>query len=73
MITCRKCSSADIFVKEQGTQKGLYCNKCGAWQKWVGKDELRVVERQIQSSKSELSQFSNEELLDEISKRLKGV
>lgn len=73
MITCRKCGSADLFVKEQSTQTGLYCGNCGAWQKWIGKEELRVVERQIhKGGKADLSQYSNEELLQEIGRRLKG-
>mgnify|MGYP000993146216 CR=1 FL=1 len=72
MITCRKCGSADLFVKKQSMQTGLYCGNCGAWQKWIGKEELRVIERQIhKGGKADLSQYSNEELLQEIGRRLK--
>lgn len=71
-IFCKKCGSADLFIKSNGTQTGAYCSKCGAWIKWVSKEKIRLIERQIESKKeSDLSQFSNEELLGEIKRRLK--
>lgn len=41
---CPKCNSKDLFVKKVGNNTGLYCRDCGAWIKWVGKNELRVFE-----------------------------
>lgn len=42
MIICRSCRewSEDTILKwsKNGTHLGLYCSKCGAWIKWVGKD-----------------------------------
>ena len=37
---CKKCGSTDLFTKEKGGNTGLYCSDCGAWIKWLGKDEL---------------------------------
>jgi len=83
-ITCKKCGSLDVFIKPNGTQTGAYCSDCGAWIKWVGKDEQRLIERQIERNKEiavveeeeeeivyDLSQFSNEELLEEIHRRMR--
>lgn len=44
---CRKCGSDKLYIEENGTQCGLYCKSCGAWQKWLGKNEKRVVEQEI--------------------------
>lgn len=41
-ITCNKCGIVNGFIKEKGTQTGLYCNKCGKWIKWLTKDEIRL-------------------------------
>mgnify|MGYP000630693092 CR=1 FL=1 len=40
-FACKKCGSLDVYVKENGTQTGLYCGNCGAWLKWLGKEEKR--------------------------------
>ncbi len=50
MYECPKCKSKDLFLRESGTQKGLYCGDCGAWIKWVGKKELPLVERFIEEN-----------------------
>ena len=39
-----KCNSKNLFVKKVGNNTGLYCGDCGAWIKWVGKNELRAFE-----------------------------
>lgn len=41
---CPKCNSKNLFVKKVGNNTGLYCGDCGAWIKWVGKNELRAFE-----------------------------
>lgn len=48
---CPKCQSKDLFTKKEGNATGLYCGDCGKWIKWVGKEELRLVERFIESQK----------------------
>jgi len=39
---CNKCNSQKLFVEIQGTRRGLYCGECGAWLKWITKQELQV-------------------------------
>jgi len=62
-------------------QTGLYCSDCGKWIKWLSKEEIRLYERQLELSKmregeeeeileNSLLQFSDEELLDEIKRRM---
>jgi len=65
-------------------QTGLYCSDCGKWIKWLSKEEIRLYERQLELSKmregeeeeileNSLLQFSDEELLDEIKRRMQKV
>ena len=41
---CKKCGSVSLHTKVKGNNIGLYCDDCGAWIKWLGKDELRAFE-----------------------------
>ena len=41
---CKKCGSTSLYIKNNGNNVGLYCSDCGAWIKWLGKDELRAFE-----------------------------
>lgn len=45
-----KCGSKEIFIKENGNNKGLYCADCGKWICWLSKDNLRLAQRQIEQS-----------------------
>lgn len=47
---CKKCGSIDLHTEVKGNNTGLYCNDCGAFQKWLGKDELRAFEYAIKNS-----------------------
>ena len=47
---CTKCGSVDVFIKDRGNQKALICGDCCAWLKWIGKAELPLVERYIESN-----------------------
>jgi hypothetical protein len=49
-FSCKKCGSVSIHIKENGTQVGLYCSDCGVWIKWLGKDDRRLAELQIQNN-----------------------
>ena len=40
---CSKCDSEELFVEIQGNRRGLYCGKCGKWQKWITKQELQIA------------------------------
>lgn len=48
---CEKCESIDVFIDDRGNQKALMCGDCGAWLKWIGKKELPLVKRFIESNK----------------------
>jgi len=81
-FVCNKCNGTFTFIKKNNTQTGLYCSDCGKWIKWLGKEEIRLYERQLEMDKmgeeeileNSLLQFSDEELLDEIRRRMrKGV
>ena len=39
---CKKCRSVSLHTEVKGNNTGLYCDDCGAFQKWLGKDELRA-------------------------------
>lgn len=41
---CKKCESVSLHTEVKGNNTGLYCDDCGAWVKWLGKDELRAFE-----------------------------
>ena len=41
---CKKCGSISLHTEVKGKNKGLNCDDCGAWIKWLGKDELRAFE-----------------------------
>lgn len=41
---CKKCGSISLHTEVKGNNAGLYCDDCGAWIKWLGKDELRAFE-----------------------------
>lgn len=50
---CNKCGSIDLFIDDRGNQKALMCGDCGTWQKWIGKKELPLIKRFIESNKEE--------------------
>ncbi len=41
---CKKCGSVSLHTEVKGNNTGLYCDDCGAWIKWLSKDELRAFE-----------------------------
>lgn len=41
---CKKCGSISLHIEVKGNNTGLYCDDCGAWIKWLSKDELRAFE-----------------------------
>lgn len=32
-----------MILQEKSTNTGLYCQSCGAWQKWLSKEEIRTA------------------------------
>lgn len=41
---CKKCGSVSLHTEVKDNNTGLYCDDCGAWIKWLRKDELRAFE-----------------------------
>ncbi|MBE5968334.1 MAG: hypothetical protein E7255_15505 [Lachnospiraceae bacterium] len=58
---CKKCHSNEFFIKENGNQNGLYCADCGAWQKWLGRDEYSAYTNMVKpiTNLEKLSQINN--------------
>lgn len=47
---CKKCGSVSLHTEIKGNNTGLYCDDCGAWIKWLSKDELRAFNHSLQES-----------------------
>lgn len=39
---CKKCGSTELHTEQRGNNTGLFCSRCNAYIKWLGKDELRL-------------------------------
>lgn len=50
---CKKCRSTSLHTEVKGNNTGLYCDDCGAWQRWLGKDELRAFEFSMRKATKE--------------------
>lgn len=44
-------------MKESGNNTGLYCGDCGTWIKWLNKNEIRLVQRQIEINEKEFDKL----------------
>lgn len=45
---CLQCGSDLFYAEELKTVKGtvgLYCEYCGAWRKWLNKNEKQLIKR----------------------------
>ena len=64
---CKKCGGISLHTELKGNNTGLYCDDCGAWIKWLGKDELRAFEHSMrEATKNERESVS--EYIKSISK-----
>lgn len=64
---CKKCGSISLHTEVKGNNTGLYCDDCGSWIKWLGKDELRAFEYSMrEATKNERESVS--EYIKSISK-----
>lgn len=50
---CIKYGSIALHTETKGNNTGLYCDDCGAWIKWLGKDELRAFEHSMREATKE--------------------
>ena len=39
-----KCGCEKFFIQKKGSQTGVYCSKCGKWQKWGNKNYIRLIQ-----------------------------
>lgn len=60
--SCNKCGSANLYTEAKGNNIGLYCNDCGAWIKWLNKNEVRVFEHSKDNKTNEVNK--NESMND---------
>lgn len=76
---CKKCGSVALHTEVKGNNTGLYCDDCGAFQKWLGKDELRAFEYANKSrglratAKLYDEEFVNNEVIDKLYRFIDGI
>ncbi len=51
---CNKCGKQVFFHVKKGAKTGIYCSYCGAWLKWVNKDDKNLIIAAIEDLKKEL-------------------
>lgn len=64
---CKKCGSVSLHTEVKGSATGLYCDDCGAFQKWLGKDEKRAFEYAMRNATKQKSE-ATKEYVESISK-----
>ncbi|GFI31378.1 hypothetical protein IMSAGC013_02773 [Lachnospiraceae bacterium] len=70
---CKKCGSISLHTEVKGNNTGLYCDDCGAWVKWLGKDELRAFEHSQKNKLLVQMRDSTLEENQEISDYIKSI
>ena len=50
-----KCGGKEFFTEKHGNQTGLYCSACGKWQKWLKKDEIRLLNHGLRAVKEDMN------------------
>jgi hypothetical protein len=68
-----KCGGKEFFIEEHGNHTGIYCSACGKWQKWLGKDEIRLFNHGTIPSHDVTIQtegFQNTSLLERLKARI---
>lgn len=76
---CKKCGSISLHTEVKGNNTGLYCDDCGAWIKWIGKDELRAFEHANKlrglraTAKVYDDAFVNNEVNERLSRFIDGI
>lgn len=48
MDKCKKCGSTNLEVRKSGPHIGLYCKDCGAWNRWLKKEETIPVQEKTE-------------------------
>lgn len=68
--TC-KCGNNDFFLRKEGNQYGIYCQKCGKWLKWANKYERTLFKEEdsvqnLQALREMLEDVNPEEIASHI-------
>lgn len=75
----KKCGSISLHTEVKGNNTGLYCDDCGAWIKWLGKNELRAFEHANKlrglraTAKVYDDAFVNNEVNERLSRFIDGI
>ena len=81
---CKKCGSTDYKIIEKSNGKGiatgLYCAKCGQWQKWLNKQEKAlfaddIKDNRIADKDNEIARLTaeNAELIARLEKAMEAL
>ena len=76
---CKKCGSISLHTEAKGNNIGLYCDDCGAWIKWLGKNELRAFEHANKlrglraTAKVYDDAFVNNEVIERLCRFIDGI
>jgi hypothetical protein len=74
-MTCKKCKSENLVMRPNAknpTATELICADCGTWQKFISKEEIRVIEIHNKTKKTRITNadrirgMSDEELSREM-------
>lgn len=71
-MICKKCQSENLVMRPNAKNPSateVICGDCGAWQKFIGKDEIRLFEMRDskkpgKTNADRIRSMSDEELLD---------
>lgn len=66
-MKCKKCGHERFYGEQHGPHTGLYCDKCGTWQKWLTESEKRLYGARPEVDLSEVSML---DLVNELKRRL---
>lgn len=66
-MKCKKCGHERFYREQHGPHTGLYCDKCGTWQKWLTGSEKRLYGARPEVDLSEVSML---DLVNELKRRL---
>lgn len=63
---CKKCGSLQLHTAIKGNNTGLFCSDCGAYIKWLGKDELRAFENSLKNTSTSQNNISMNQNLPKV-------
>ena len=62
---CPKCNNTSFIVRNVGPHVGLYCEKCGAWIRWIKQHKKKAhqmsIEEFVQEAAPKQASMTDEE------------